>query len=115
MFEKIEVKPFKGLKIIQTIEDIENVDCQFGDGRIVDNSYLECQDCFSTDVIYKVIIEAELSMDVVNETTVNITNKNIQALGASRCYHCDGVNIERVNYNLGHAKKEQSKRLVPRC
>ena len=111
--KKIEIEPFQGLKIIQTIKDLEDVNCQFNVGLEDPGPHLECQDCFSTNIIYKVIIEAEMSVGISNNV-IEMDNEKVQAVGVARCYMCDGINIERVGYNAGLVKKGQPKRLVPR-
>jgi hypothetical protein len=110
---KTKIRPFRGLKIVQTIEDLKNVDCQFDAGIENTGPYLECKDCSSTTIVYNVLIDAEMSVDITN-SIVGMQNESVQVLGALRCNLCGGTNIERIGYNPLPAKKEENKRLVPR-
>ncbi len=115
MVKKPDPKPFQRLQILQTLEDIKDIDCQFAQSGGTANmeSYLECQDCHCTNIVFNALIEAEISVDIVGNVE-GTEEKKVHVISIAKCYLCEGTNIERVNYNLSQQKNGESGRLVPR-
>lgn len=112
MSNDVTITPFKRLTLLQTKEDMENVDCQFGTSSESDGSFLECQDCQSTNIVFRTIIEADMTVNIYN-SVVDMSNEKVQAVRVVMCSRCHGTNIERTNF-IKPVKEETKKRLVPR-
>ena len=110
----IKVHPYHGLNLIQHVDDLKDMNCAFGSKG---NGWLYCGDCQCTEIVYAVIVEAEMTLDI-SHFVHNMANEKVTAIRAIKCAKCDSTNIQSDSIKPDDIKEVKVKgvneRRVPR-
>jgi len=107
---KVKISPFKGLKILQTTDDIEKIEYQL-DSNI--NHWLICEECGNTSMSVKVVIVADATLDLTNELC-DMKEYKINIVNVNCCGLCESKDLRKIGDMPTVNDDLKTTRLVPR-
>jgi len=113
---RAKLSSFEGLRIVQTLDDIEKIKYQLDNNL---NHWLICDDCGNTTLRVKVVIVADAALDLTNDL-FGMKEYQVNIVNVEGCDICESKNLRKIGdaikENTDDKKNRSPKttRLVPR-